>query len=342
MTMPLALIFAAAAGAAAPVPAAPAAAPPVTWTPSIDVIGAYAVRSVDDGAWFHTFELPRAHLGVGVERGIVRGRVLAEAVRSAAEGALLGVDGDSLVFRVREAWGGVAVHPRVNVRGGVVPTASVPAFETAGDLRALGPGGAEDAHLLAAADLGAQVQVDGGPWGTLSLGAYNGEGYTQRELNRGKSSEVVIEVRPLATLPVLAPLAVIVGGVEGSTGVGRARADRLLGGLVWRGERVRGGADLVYAWGRDGDGGITSWVAEVFVRADLGAPFVGARAWRFQRDVDRDDDHATRIDLTGGYTIEPGVEVYVIGTRLAAGDDAAAAGAAVDAWEGRIALRVRL
>lgn len=333
------LMFFATVGAVA----APAEPPPaVTWTPSIDVIGAYAARSTDDTDWFHQFELPRAHVGVGVARGIVRARVLAEAVRSAAEGALLGVDGDSLVFRVREAWGGVAVLPRVTVRGGVVPTAIVPALETAGDLRALGPGGAEEAHLVAAADLGGQVVVDGGPWVTASIAAYNGEGYAQRELNRGKSTEVLLEARPFAMVPVLAPLAVVLGGVEGSTGTGRARADRVVGGLLWRGDRVKGGADLVYAWGRDGDGGITSWVAEAFVRAELGAPFVGARAWKLQRDVDVDEDHALRVDLTGGYTLEPGVEIYVIGTKLGAGDAAVAQGAAVDAWEGRLALRVRL
>lgn len=81
--------------------------------PGLQVFGQYALRLVDgsagDTAWFHAFELPRAHASLGASYGPVQGRFVLEAVRSASEGALLGVAGDSLVLRVREAWAGAAI-----------------------------------------------------------------------------------------------------------------------------------------------------------------------------------------------------------------------------------------
>ena len=56
--------------------------------------------------WFHAFDVPRVHAAVeGAYDDTLRGRVVMEAVRSASEGALIGVSGDSLVIRVREAYG---------------------------------------------------------------------------------------------------------------------------------------------------------------------------------------------------------------------------------------------
>jgi hypothetical protein len=139
-------------------------------------------------------------------------------------------------MRVREAHAGADIGRSLELRAGVVPTLSIAPIERAWSMRALAPSGLERTGLSSPADLGGTLRAffpQGLGW--AALGAYNGEGYARRELNRGKNIEVALFVRPLALLPEARPLAVFGSYVAGSAGTGRARANRLTAALLWEG-----------------------------------------------------------------------------------------------------------
>jgi hypothetical protein len=353
---PLSLALSLVAGAAAaqvspegiaPLPAAPATAAGTTGLqlhPGLEAFAQYSFRltNVDTGGLetFHVFDVPRVHVSLQGEYDHARARVVAEAVRSASEGALLGVAGDSILLRVREAWGGW-ISPHFDVRAGVLPTLTVPEVESTWGLRAVTPTPLEATRLVAPADLGvtARYHLPRG-LGHVAVGVYNGEGYAQREFNRGKNLEALAFLRPLATTG-LQPLCVFVSYVLGSSGLGDGRADRFTGGLLWRGTRVRGGATFTWAWGADERPLRESWLGEVFLAAEpLGALLLGARFLRWQRDVSVDTDRVTQIVATVGWRVARPWEVFLAGTRTIPGGRAVLALPGSDHWDFRAVSHV--
>lgn len=255
-----------------------------------------------DVNWFHAFELPRAQIRADVQLEQARGRVALEAVRSASEGSLIGVAGDSFVFRVREAWGAYTLFHHIDLQLGVVPTMTGEPLETMSGLRVINPPIQERTGLLVPADLGGVLRgLLPGEFGFVGVGLYNGEGYTQRELNRGKNLEVGGYVHPLAAIAEATPLAVQLSYVSGSSGTGLSRADRLTTAVAWEGDVVRGGASFTYAWGARGNGDIESVATEGFVRlhpVDFLA--LGATTNFWQRDVRQSGDWVTSVTGTVG------------------------------------------
>ncbi len=290
--------------------------------PGLEVFGQYALRLVDgsagDAAWFHAFELPRAHASIGAGYGPAQGRFVLEAVRSAAEGALLGVAGDSLVLRVREAWAGAAITRWIELRAGVVPTLTIPEIEGTWRLRAVAPTPLEVTGLGAPADLGVTVRARlPADVGWVAVGAYNGEGYTNRELNRGKSLEAAFA----AHLPrgALRPLTLFGSYVLGSSGTGLSRADRLTGALLWQGDRVRAGVSVTRGWGVDDDGARGALLVEGFARIEPVARFiVGLRATWWQRDDRVDDDQVLTLLGSVGWRLFEQLELHVAASRQTA------------------------
>lgn len=142
--------------------------------PGVEVFAQYAARftNTDSGTdAVHDFDVPRTHASLSASYEHVRARVVLEAVRSASEGSLLGVAGDSLILRLREAWGGWQ-SPRVDVRAGVAPTLVLPEIEPTWGLRAVAPTPLESTRLIAPADLGVTVRVAlPGGRGALAVGA---------------------------------------------------------------------------------------------------------------------------------------------------------------------------
>lgn len=95
------------------------------------------------------------------------------------------------VFRLREAFAGWAPGRVMRVQAGVVPTLTIPEIEGTWRLRAVAPTALEQTGLCASADLGATVRATlPGTFGWVGVGAYNGEGYSGRELNRSTSVEL--------------------------------------------------------------------------------------------------------------------------------------------------------
>ncbi|MEZ4410556.1 MAG: hypothetical protein R3A52_29355 [Polyangiales bacterium] len=329
-----------------PGPSTPAGSTGFTVRPGVEVFAQYALRltNTDAGAteWFHAFELPRAHASAEGRYGVARARFVFEAVRSASEGALLGVAGDSFVFRVREAWAGVATTRWIEARAGVVPTLTIPEVESTWGLRAVAPVPAESAGLASPADLGATLRVRlPEELGWAGAGAYNGEGYTAREINRGKNLELAASLHPLARLaPRAAPLTLFASYVLGSSGSGSSRADRFTGAALWQGQRLRAGLVATLAWGLDDDGARFSYLLEAFVWAEpVTNLLVGARFSRWQRDDTEESDRVTTVLGTVGYRVLAPLEVFLAVSRQIPGARAAQALPGTDQWEFRAVTR---
>jgi hypothetical protein len=316
------------------------------FTPVIDVIAEYGlrIRRDDLGArdWYHEFELPRALVGATVHYERASASVITETVRSTSGGSLIGLAGDSIVMRVRNASVGYEFLRRLRLDAGVVPTLTIPALERVSGLRVLGGTGLERTGLGTPADLGvtSRVELPHG-LGFVGVGAYNGQGYTGRELNRGKNVEVAAVVRPFAWGPSwVRPLAVHATFVGGSNGTSRARADRVTGGLSYARREGSGGVSVTYGVGVADDGGRRAVMVDAFLRAE---PFlgllVGAQAVHVRRDLDVSGDDVTTLTGAVGYRIVTPLEALLAVDHQRVGDAASATLPALDPWRVRAVIR---
>ena len=313
--------------------------------PGLDVFGWYTLRwtypQAGGNEFFHRVDLGRGHASLFAEWMGARGRFVLEAVRSAAEGSWLGVAGDSLVLRAREAWAGYRYRDWLEGRFGVVPTLSIQVIESVWMLRAVSAVWLEQTQLLSPADLGGTL-VAALPWqlGWIGIGAYNGEGYNNRELNRGKNVEVALTVTPLATLGWHA-LEAHIAFVSGSQGVNATRADRLTTTLLWRGATLRAGATLTYGFGVDGRNAQQTFIVEGFTRyLLLQRVILGARVSHWQRDVHQRHDFVLSVLGSVGVAIVEPLELHLVLNRQFAGPLTRAALPGSDQLEARFAARV--
>lgn len=240
-----------------------AAAPKAGVATNVDVIGeifaryAYEKAAGDD---VREFTLPRARFGADVALDEhFGGRLLVETVPSTSQGSLYGVDGDSLVLRAREVYGEAKSPPlvagvSVAARFGMVPTLAITPLECQWGRRAVAPSGLEGFGLSAPSDFGATLAVLlPSKLGDLTVGAFNGEGFNQREQNDAKNVGGRLFLRPLATIlepePGAAGLGVLIAVEDGSEGPTRSRADRYVGGLSFEHRWAAVGGEAVLAHG---------------------------------------------------------------------------------------------
>lgn len=316
----------------------------VTLQPGLEIIAGYNLRITPTATgtqWFHDFDLPRAHAALTGAWGPARARLVLEAVRSASEGALLGVAGDSLVMRLREASAGYRYKEWFGVDLGVVPTLTIPELDGTFNLRAIGARPLESTGFSSPADLGATARFNFPQgYGFIAAGAYNGEGYNNRELNRGKNVEVALEVHPAAAT-FFRPLAVFASFVNGSSGTASARANRLTTALLWQGRRIRAGADFVFAWGVGDNGAQRSYIVDGFLRGEpIDKLILGAQGYTWARDLDKANDRVSGVTGTVGYRIAEPLEAFVALTRTFAQSAAAEALPGIDRWDVKVLGRV--
>ena len=215
-----------------------------------------------------------------------------EAIRSAGPQSLFGIDGDSIVFRVREAYGhgGLRVgEVDVSARLGLVPERWLELVRDGYDLRALDPL-VSDLRYFDRSDLGATATASA--WDglvSLDLSVVNGEGLAQRELNHGKNTTLVLSVRPLRG----ADLSWSLHGAyrDGSIGLGSARNHRLALASTVRSTWLVGGGEYVRALGLDAQGDRRSQAASAWLGAHVLAP-----QWGLAGKYDWIDDD---IDTSG-------------------------------------------
>ena len=331
--------------------AQPAASPPtaagntgLSVRPGVEVFAQYAVRSTvaPDGAsvWTHAFDVPRVHAALTGEFGDARARVVLEAVSPSLGGTTGALVSDAFVFRLREAFAGWAPGRVLRVQAGVVPTLTIPEIEGTWRLRAVAPTALEQTGLGAPADLGATVRATlPGTFGWVGVGAYNGEGYNGRELDRAKSVEVAASVHPIPGR-ALAPLAVFASYIVGTSGVASTRADRLTAGLLWQGTDLRVGAVATIAWGVGSDGDRVSYLVEGFTRFEpVDRLLLGLRYSYLQRDDRLEANQVHTVLGTVGYRIIEPLEVFAAASRSAPGASAAAVLPGSDQWEFRLVTR---
>ena len=134
-----------------------------------------------------------------------------EAVRSAGPQSLIGIDGNSLILRLAQAYGHMAVHLGpidIGARFGQVPERWIEQLEKGYDTRGLDPLASDRVVMFDRADLGATLTLSG--WkGRFDVDASftNGEGRAQLELNQGKNTTLITTVRPWRTRHKRGPIA---------------------------------------------------------------------------------------------------------------------------------------
>lgn len=303
--------------------------------------------------WFHQFDLTRLHASLTGQYGPASARVLFEAVRSAGDGGLIGVGGDSVLARIREAYASWSPVAWFDARIGVVPTLVLPALEAGWGLRAVAPTSFESNGLASPADLGVTLRafLPKG-LGTLGVGIYNGEGYTSRELNRGKNTEGQLAIHPIALVPAAEPFTVLGGVSIGSTGTGSGQSNRYLAGLAWLSPRFGAAFTFTWATGIQDAPNREAVQLEGFVRGEpVERLLLGARATYFLRDVGVAASWITTVVGTVGYRVHmpkalaswiPGspLEVFLALSKNVLGDAARAALPGEDRWDGRFVARI--
>jgi hypothetical protein len=312
----------------------------------VDVIAQYVLSLRDDAAgetdWFHEFELPRAHASIRGRWGDASARILLEAVRSTSEGALIGVAGESIVLRLREAWAGYRLFDTLDIRAGMVPTLTIPALEAAWRSRAVERVGPERVGLLSPADLGAHAVVTLPlDLGWIGAGGYNGEGYAAQELNRGKNAEIAADIHPFGWTELGKPFSVFGSYHNGSSGTGLARADRITAALLWNDVLVGGGASMTYALGVQDDDDKNAVILEGFVRGNpiFGLLLAGQVA-HYWRDLDAPErDGLLMVTGAAGYRLFNPLEAWIAVDAFVPSDLTDVALPELDSWRFRAVAR---
>ncbi|MEZ4338840.1 MAG: hypothetical protein R3B82_19655 [Sandaracinaceae bacterium] len=314
----------------------------MTLTPGFQAFAEYDLDLYDDGTgsttYFHQFDVPRVFVWMGWALGEARARVLLEGARSAGAGSLLGVAGDSVVVRFREAWVGYRAWDMFELHAGLVQTLTAPAMTRAWGLRPVAQTGLRRFEVMQPADLGATLTFDVPErFGRIGLGFYNGEGYRGRELNRGKNTEIFAEIHPLAFLDEARPLAILAAYQLGSSGTGSARSDRLFGALAWIDDRLGVGAGATWVMGYEQRGAQEGVLVEAWAR---GNPWegllLGGRFTHFLRDFEASDDTLTELTVSVGYRIMDVVGAHVALDGRFAGATALATLPGYERWRIRV------
>jgi len=263
-----------------------------------EVFTGYRLRSIA-GERFGEFALDRSELGTNlwyrpntwIDGGVT---LRLEAIRSAGPQSLIGIDGDSLVIRLAQAYGHTAAHLgpiSIGVRGGMIPERWLEQLEKGYDTVGVGRLGSEQNLLMERADLGASITASG--WdGLVELDVQftNGEGRAQEELNRGKNTTAIFTLRPLRMQHARGPITLSLHGAyrDGSWGIASARAHRAAGAVTFASPWAFAGAELVQAFGVREQGDRVSRSLGGWVSAYAWQPYIGlvAKYDHVRQDLD--------------------------------------------------------
>lgn len=260
---------------------------------------------------YNEFDLRRAELAMHVNPTENFGALIRiEAIRSATPESLLGVDGNSLLVRVKHAYG----HAQTQLgpiygelRLGMIPDAWIEALERNYDFRGLSPTLSEGGLFFDTSDLGGGLVLSTRGRGffskdaiRLSIAATNGEGRNEIERNRGKNITTALSVQPVVANFLGGDFRVGLHGFYryGSLGVGAARDDRGGLGFSARHHRFELGAEWIRAAGYLGQSerrasGRGVWLGGSAIEGWLGGAF------RFDSlDPDRDLEDVSRRTIT--------------------------------------------
>jgi len=190
----------------------------------------YRHSSLAGNRKFSEFALDRAELGTQFwwrphwrfDTGVA---LRVEAIRSAGPNSLIGIDGNSLIMRLAQAYGHGAIHLGpidIGVRFGQIPERWIEQLEKGYDTRGADPLASDRIVLFDRADLGGSLTISGfkGRF-DLDVALTNGEGRAQLEFNSGKNTTLIATVRPLRFRHKRGPVALAIHGMyrDGSVGI---------------------------------------------------------------------------------------------------------------------------
>ncbi len=239
------------------------------------------------GAAQNEFRLDRAEAATGLlwkpaTRFETGGVIALEAIRSAGPQSLTGIDGDSLVVRLLEAYGQAAAHfgpIDVGVRAGLVPERWIEQVEKGYDTRGFDALASDRVRMFDRADIG--VAFTASAWDgrvDVDVEIVNGEGRAQRELNRGKNTTAIVTVRPLLREHPRGPLVLALHGAfrDGSLGIASIADRRGAAAVTFASPWVYAGVEFVHALGYAGRADLqastlSSWVSGRILPRWLGA-----------------------------------------------------------------------
>ncbi len=218
-------------------------------------------QDFSDAQNFNEFRLERAQLDVvfawqkwaGFDIGV-------EAVRSAGPDSLFGIDQNSIVARFK--YGFASATPKLGpgvaqLRAGLIPELWIESVEAGYELRGVSPLAAESSRMFDTSDLGASAGYSA--WDGLAqlrISLTNGEGRNQVELNSGKNTTIVLDVRPLTVhfWGGEGVLGLHAGWRDGSQGLGQRRNHRAMAAVTFRHPRLGAGVEYERAFGYLGRG----------------------------------------------------------------------------------------
>lgn len=264
------------------------------------------------GTPMNEFRLDRAEIGSGLlwkpmPRLETGGMIALEAIRSAGPQSVTGIDGDSLVVRLLEAYGHAALHVGpidIGARAGLVPERWIEQVEKGYDTRGFDALASDRTRMLDRSDIGATLTASG--WNGLvdiDLELVNGEGRAQRELNTGKNITALATVRPLRREHRKGPIVLAAHGGfrDGSTGLARIADRRGMAAVTFASPWVYAGVEYVHALGFAG-------------RGDLRANTLGA--WVSGRVLPRWLGVMAKYDRTGQDLSRGDAVVHTVGTAV--------------------------
>lgn len=287
---------------------------------------------------FNEFDLTRAEIGADLDWGEhFGGEVRLEAIRSAGPQSLLGVDGDSLVLRVKRAWGkaGVKLGPvAADGRLGLIPDPWIDALQGGYDILGASQTLSERGLFFDTSDLGAQVRASAfDELVELRVAVTNGEGRNQREQNEGKNTTLVVAVRPynFQLGGGEAVTALLFSYRDGSVGVGTARNHRLAAGLTFTSPLANLGVEFVQAEGYLGQDDLNAEGFGLWANAHVWTPWIGLLLRLDHLSPDSDDADNTQRQITAGLysdlvepredRLDPRLRLYLLFQDESAGDN---------------------
>jgi hypothetical protein len=259
----------------------------------------YQAASVS-GELRNEFTLERGEVGARYEfreRGGFNFRL--ESIRSGGGDSFFGVDGDSLVLRVKRAFGYAAIPVGPGVlsgQAGLIADPWLGLMERENEVRPLGQLLAERGRFFVPGDLGASISYSVfEERASFQYTVTNGEGLQQTEQNTGKNSTFLLSITPLRTQRVQASLHA--GYRDGSLGVAFIPNHRTMAGFTLGSAKAKAGGEFILANGYEGLGdkkarGVSAWMSATPYLKWLG---VLARFDSLQPDTSLVDASQTRI-----------------------------------------------
>jgi hypothetical protein len=262
-----------------------------------DVFAGYRAQWIG-GTPQNEFRLDRAEVGTGLlwkplrrlEAGATVG---VEAIRSAGPQSLTGIDGDSLVVRLLDAYGHAAAHfgpIDLGARAGLVPERWIEQLEKGYDTRGFDALVSDRDRYFDRSDVGLTLTASG--WRGLvdvDLEIVNGEGRAQRERNRRKNTTAIVTVRPLQRDLTKGPLVLALHGAfrDGSIGVASATDRRGAAAVTFASPWVYAGFEYVHALGFAGRSDLRGNALGTWVSGRILPRWLGALAKydRVQQDL---------------------------------------------------------